>query len=148
MDFQHIITLIKGKRMHDLERFFGPNAGYVVELYERYLQNPASIDAATRAIFDTWAQEDSLLLQEEAEKKTDGAMPFQVAHVVAASALAHAIRDRGHLGAHLDPLGAEPLGDPAILPETHGLTDEDLAKLPPMVVGGHAAEGARNALEA
>ncbi len=38
----------------------------------------------------------------------------QVAQIVAASTLAHAIRERGHLGAHLDPLGSEPLGDPAV----------------------------------
>ncbi|HCP74986.1 MAG TPA: 2-oxoglutarate dehydrogenase E1 component, partial [Ktedonobacter sp.] len=35
-----------------------------------------------------------------------------------------------------------------LLPEAHGITDEELALLPPIVVGGHAAEGARNALEA
>ena len=35
--------------MSDLEAFYGPNAGYVLELYEHYLQNPASIDAASRA---------------------------------------------------------------------------------------------------
>ena len=39
--------------MNDLEVFYGPNAGYVLELYERYRQNPASVDAAARAIFDT-----------------------------------------------------------------------------------------------
>ena len=74
--------------------------------------------------------------------------PLEVSKIVAASELAHAIRSRGHLGAHLDPLGSEPLGDPALLAETHGISDEDLVHLPPEVVGGHSAEGARNALEA
>ena len=41
--------------MYDLETFYGPNAGYVLDLYERYKQDPASIDAATRAIFDSWS---------------------------------------------------------------------------------------------
>ena len=27
--------------MYDLKAFYGPNAGYVLELYERYRQNPA-----------------------------------------------------------------------------------------------------------
>ncbi|HET9920158.1 MAG TPA: 2-oxoglutarate dehydrogenase E1 component, partial [Ktedonobacteraceae bacterium] len=61
---------------------------------------------------------------------------------------ARSIRERGHLGANLDPLGSEPLGDPALLPETHGITNERLALLPPTVIGGHAAEGVRNAFEA
>jgi len=135
--------------MRDLDTFYGPNAGYVLEQYERYLQNPASVDAATRAIFDSWAS----LAEEERpqlrkEEGANGNAPFQVSQVVAASALAHAIRARGHLGAHLDPLGTEPLGDPNLLPESHGITEEELALLPPIVVGGHAAEGAHNALEA
>jgi 2-oxoglutarate dehydrogenase E1 component len=58
------------------------------------------------------------------------------------------MRERGHLGAHLDPLGSEPLGDPALLPETYGLDETDLAQLPPSVVGGHAAEHADTALQA
>ena len=41
--------------MRDLDTFYGPNAGYVLELYERYLQNPANVDPQTRAIFDTWS---------------------------------------------------------------------------------------------
>ena len=129
--------------MNDLEAFYGPNAGYVLELYDRYRQNPASVDSATRAIFDTWSP-DSLA----AGRAVTETAPYAVSKIVAASALAHAIRSRGHLGAHLDPLGSEPLGDPALLTGTHGISDEDLAQLPPDVVGGHAAEGARNALEA
>ncbi|MFL5663744.1 MAG: 2-oxoglutarate dehydrogenase E1 component, partial [Ktedonobacteraceae bacterium] len=135
--------------MRELEQFYGPNAGYVQELYERYLQNPPSVDAETRAIFDTWSRDQvHASLQRQETAKINGALPFQVSHVVAASALAHAIRERGHLGAQLDPLGTEPLNDPALLPETHGITNADLAALPPDVVSGHAAEGARNALEA
>src|SRR6266480_5436192 len=133
--------------MRDLETFYGPNAGYVQELYERYLQNPANVDPQTRAGFDSWSQDHEAQPVEETGR-TDGNVPFQVSDVVAAAALAHSIRERGHLAAHLDPLGSEPLGDPALLPETHGINDEILAQLPPGIIGGHAAEGAQNALEA
>src|SRR5215467_3495641 len=131
--------------MYDLEAFYGPNAGYVLELYDRYRQNPASVDSSTRAIFDTWPAENQLTSKQAA---ATGIAPIEVSKIVAASALAHAIRSRGHLGAHLGPLGSAPLGDPALLTGTHGISDEDLAQLPPDVVGGHSAEGARNALEA
>src|SRR5690348_2423233 len=139
--------------MDNLQIFHGPNAGYVLELYEQYLKDPASVDAVTRAVFEQWSPEQAGPIETPAPgavavEQREAAAPFQVAHVVAASALAHAIRERGHLGAHLDPLGSEPLGDPALLPETHGITEADLAKLPPLIVGGHAAEGVRNALEA
>ena len=175
--------------MNDFTTFYGPNAGYALELYEKYLQDPASVDATTRALFDSWSieavptvsQEDTGLLaagqqvestSESWPQRATGQLPVvgayaesrplrvtgelpsvtvieaQLEMAVAASALAHAIRERGHLGAHLDPLGSQPEGDPALEPETYGLTDSDLARLPAFVIGGHAAEGAANALEA
>src|SRR5258708_6985863 len=33
------------------ELFHGPNAGYALELYDRYLQDPDAVDPATRALF-------------------------------------------------------------------------------------------------
>lgn len=135
--------------MDNLQTFHGPNAGYVLELYEQYLKDPASVDAVTRAAFAQWTPEQA----GATEAPPTGAvstdrLPFHVADIVGAAALAHGIRSRGHLGAHLDPLESEPLGDPALAAETYGITEADLAKLPPDVVGGHAAEDARNALEA
>ena len=138
--------------MFDLQTFYGPNAGYVLEQYERYQQDPSSVDPATRAVFAAWSPEQGngamSRVESPAGERVARGEEVQIAHAVAATTLAHAIRERGHLGAHLDPLGSAPLGDPALLPETYGITDEDLARLPPNVIGGHAAEGARNALEA
>ena len=35
-----------------LEKIFhGPNAGYILELYEKYSQDPESVDAQTRGLF-------------------------------------------------------------------------------------------------
>ena len=39
--------------MSELLDFHGPNAGYVLELFERYQKDPASVDAETRALFDS-----------------------------------------------------------------------------------------------
>jgi 2-oxoglutarate dehydrogenase E1 component len=52
--------------------------------------------------------------------------------VAAAMALVKAIRMHGHLGAHLDPLGSEPPGDPALEPErlSPPLTPELQAQIP------------------
>lgn len=134
--------------MKNLTKFYGPNAGYVLELYERYVKDPASVDAETRASFENWSPIDAGTPVSSAAHPITAPSEEMIGHAVAASALAHAIRERGHLGARLDPLGSKPPGDPALLPETHGITNQDLEQLPPQVVGGHAAEGARNALEA
>jgi ABC-2 type transport system ATP-binding protein len=36
-------------------QFFGPNLGYVLELYERYRENHESVDERTREFFETWS---------------------------------------------------------------------------------------------
>jgi ABC-2 type transport system ATP-binding protein len=36
-------------------QFFGPNLGYVMELYERYGKNPESVDERTREFFESWS---------------------------------------------------------------------------------------------
>ena len=38
--------------MADWREFGGVNEGYVLELYERFQQDPSSVDAATRALFE------------------------------------------------------------------------------------------------
>ena len=118
-----------------LREFHGPNAAYVLDLYDRYRKDPQAVDPAARAAFETWSP-------------TDGRAPATAADiqkVVGVVRLAQAIRGYGHLSAHLDPLGRAPRGDPALDLGTHGLTPEDLAALPASLVGGPAAEGAATA---
>src|SRR5206468_12297682 len=54
--------------------------------------------------------------------------------VQAATALLKAFRTHGHLAARLDPLGSEPEGDPALEPETVGLTPELMARIPAKIL--------------
>src|SRR3954462_6523942 len=55
-------------------------------------------------------------------------------HGAAAMALVKPFRLHGHLAAHLDPLGTEPLGDPALNPASLGLTPEIMAAIPSKVL--------------
>ena len=50
--------------------------------------------------------------------------------VQGATALVKAFRTHGHLAATLDPLGTEPVGDPALNPEHTGLTDALMRRIP------------------
>jgi 2-oxoglutarate dehydrogenase E1 component len=60
--------------------------------------------------------------------------PEMLSHVAAAMALIKAFRMHGHLAAHLDPLGTEPIGDPALDPALLGLTPEIMAAIPSKVL--------------
>ena len=70
--------------------------------------------------------------------------------VAAAMALVKAHRTHGHLLARLDPLGSEPPGDPALEPDSLGLTPELQARIPASVlrtyVGGETLAEALPAL--
>ncbi|HTR75867.1 MAG TPA: multifunctional oxoglutarate decarboxylase/oxoglutarate dehydrogenase thiamine pyrophosphate-binding subunit/dihydrolipoyllysine-residue succinyltransferase subunit, partial [Solirubrobacterales bacterium] len=54
--------------------------------------------------------------------------------VQAATSLLKAYRTQGHLAAHLNPLGAEPKGDPGLEPENLNLTPELMARIPASIL--------------
>ncbi|UJA21326.1 multifunctional oxoglutarate decarboxylase/oxoglutarate dehydrogenase thiamine pyrophosphate-binding subunit/dihydrolipoyllysine-residue succinyltransferase subunit [Thermoleophilia bacterium SCSIO 60948] len=54
--------------------------------------------------------------------------------VQAATSLLKAYRTHGHLAAHLDPLGHEPKGDPALVPESLDLTPELMSRIPASIL--------------
>ncbi len=127
----------------DLRDFHGPNAGYILELYERFRRDPSSVDPASRTVFERWRPEPDGGL---AGAETIPAVSLERA--VKAANLSQAVREYGHLGARLDPLGRKPPGETSLSLEFHGLTEDDLRALPAGLVGGPATEGARDAEEA
>lgn len=121
--------------------FYGPNAAYVLELYDRFLKDPESVDPETRAQFARWKPADetapAIAVPEVAPDRIAGVVNY-----------AQAIREHGHLAAKLDPLGTAPPGDPQLDSAAHGINEDDLRLLPAALVGGPIADGAANALEA
>ena len=131
--------------MNPWDQFSGANAGYVYELFERYQRDPSSVDEATRRAFASWTPAEPIASVSAASTGSS----VSVDAGIAAFNLAESIRRFGHLGAQLDPLGFhDPIGDPSLAPQSHGLTTETLKKLPASIVSGPAAAGADNAFEA
>ena len=141
---------------HDVD---GLNTGYARLLLDEYLENPEAVPAEWRALFESG---DSNLvaavpglarLLEHAASAGSGnghaatspaLSPVSSASdlellggVAAAMALVKAHRVHGHLAARLDPLGAEPLGDPSLDPLRHEppLTPALQARVPASVLG-------------
>jgi 2-oxoglutarate dehydrogenase E1 component len=135
------------------------NLGYVRDLLDQYLAAPDSVDPAWRALFEQAANgvvEGHPLVRRLRELypelvATNGARPAApplapapaaepeselLGGVAAAMALVKAHRMHGHLAARLDPLGSEPLGDPALEPENlvPRLTPELQARIPASVL--------------
>jgi 2-oxoglutarate dehydrogenase E1 component len=131
-----------------LSQFYGPNAGYVLELYEKYVADPSNVDPQTRATFESWpplSQLDKILI---GPLPVTSAAEISADKVTAAANLAQAIRTFGHLSAELDPLGSPPPGDPWHRLSFHGLTESDLQQMPCKVIGGQITQNAASAYEA
>ena len=135
----------------------GLNAGYAALLLEQYLDNPSAVPLEWRTLFES---DPEALLEHHPglatlvtalrvnggngqptlappppapdEGPVARAEPVRpdVAAIAAAMSLVKAFRTHGHLAAHLDPLGSEPIGDPALDPEPLGLTPEVMAQIP------------------
>jgi 2-oxoglutarate dehydrogenase E1 component len=117
--------------------FTGLNRGYVLELYEKYRRDPASVDADTRSLFEQW-------IPPAEETAATRSADISVHKAIAAVNLAQSIRRYGHLAAQLDPLGVPPPGDPSLEPATHGLTNEELRALPDSLVTSALCDEASN----
>src|SRR5215467_4096672 len=149
--------------MHDVD---GVNAGYARLLLDEYLDNPESVPPEWRALFES-GDSDLLrglpgvarLLERLPEPGSDGqsngrgngraalaeatppaAVDRELMGAVAAGmALVKAHRMHGHLAARLDPLGSEPVGDPALDPLRlePQLTPELQSRVPASVLRVH-----------
>jgi 2-oxoglutarate dehydrogenase E1 component len=135
----------------------GLNAGFARDLLEAYLENPEAVPTEWRELFesgrsDVVATHPGLTrLLERTGNGQPAAAPAApepppaepppvtdelLGAVAAAMALIKAQRMHGHLAAHLDPLGSEPPGDPALEPERliPKLTPELQARVPANVL--------------
>ncbi len=123
--------------------FQGVNEGYVLELYDKWRHDPQSVDQSARDLFARWTPgpPDPWTVG-PLDPRTSG--PLDPSRVVGAVNLAQSIRRYGHLAARIDPLGTGPEGDPALVPETHGVTEDDLRMLPPTLIHGSIATGANS----
>src|SRR6266545_3155631 len=142
----------------------GLNTGYASAILEQYLENPEAVPSEWRALFesgesDLVAQLPGLArLLEKIGPPADGNGGAAVAApvpapapsaappddlllgaVAAAMALVKAHRMHGHLAARLDPLGSEPVGDPALDPERlePRLTEDLMRQIPAKVLRVH-----------
>jgi 2-oxoglutarate dehydrogenase E1 component len=136
------------------------NTGYAADLLEEYLEDPDAVPSEWRRLFEAGSPElvathPGLARLLETLRDGDGQVQVEQAAapppapaaaepvtdellggVAAAMALVKAYRMHGHLAAHLDPLGTEPPGDPALEPERliPKLTPELQSRIPASVL--------------
>src|SRR5215831_8349449 len=114
------------------------NAGFIAELYARFLENPNAVDESWRPWFADLGDDLPSIKTELQRPVWPGPQPLAVADGAASAAsavidsisalnLIRAYRVRGHLEADLDPLGLEKRGPyPELNCHTYGFTEADL----------------------
>jgi 2-oxoglutarate dehydrogenase E1 component len=119
----------------------GGNAGFIEDLYEQFLKDPATVDPAWAAYFRSLGggstsevahgevRERLLARQQQppVAARSSGASDVASAKQGAVSRLIQVYANRGHLIAKLDPLGLQERGKPYVLDLEHfGLSAADL----------------------
>ncbi|WP_243449862.1 2-oxoglutarate dehydrogenase E1 component [Neobacillus terrae] len=131
-----------------LESFYGPNLGYVMGIYEQYLENPESVDPEMRMIFDQLPIETVKAEEVPLREANYQADNISFEKIVAAARLAENIRSYGHLEAKIYPLGNERPKQENLTLEHYGLSEEDLKIMPPSIFLKDQNLSFSNALEA
>ncbi|MCH7491251.1 MAG: multifunctional oxoglutarate decarboxylase/oxoglutarate dehydrogenase thiamine pyrophosphate-binding subunit/dihydrolipoyllysine-residue succinyltransferase subunit [Gemmatimonadetes bacterium] len=111
----------------------GAESGLFLQLVDRLLQGDESFYANIARAFGIDMPAESTTRTEPTS--VGGAVSLEMlAHVAAAMSLVRAHRTHGYLAARLDPLGSDPVGDPALDPEPLGLTPEIMRNIPAEVL--------------
>lgn len=144
------MSVDNGNSQRPWEAFYGPNLGYAQEQYERYVLDPASVDEATRTMFERWGQppavETTIVSGSTASAPIDANL---LKKAVAAGKLVWNIRTYGHLAADIDPLHIGPAADTGMMEASkYGITEADLAVIPAELVWNNAPAGTANGADA
>ncbi|SFA48380.1 2-oxoglutarate dehydrogenase E1 component [Parageobacillus thermantarcticus] len=137
-------------------QFYGPNLGYVMEMYEQYLEDPDSVDPELKQLFEQWGApttETERFEYSESAAKTHQTFrlpenPTIFSKLVAAVKLADNIRHYGHLAADVNPLNNQNKDTRRIELSEFDLTEEDLKEIPVPFICPHAPSHVRNGLDA
>ncbi|WP_245975373.1 2-oxoglutarate dehydrogenase E1 component [Oceanobacillus chungangensis] len=134
------------------EQFYGPNKGYIEQQYDLYKQNPDSVEASIKEIFDTYGAP-VWMNQNHIVQNTSGILDTLTMHTAkklsSALKLVEAIRRFGHLTADIYPVGNyKDSGETKSLdPESFGLSEEDLRSIPAGWIWENAPGDVENGLD-
>ncbi|WP_342488269.1 2-oxoglutarate dehydrogenase E1 component [Cytobacillus sp. FSL W7-1323] len=133
------------------QSFYGPNLGYVIELYEMYLENPESVDQEMREYFEVNGSplQQTGVAPVSLGAESTGVSPAQIEKTLSAIRLADFIRSNGHKAADIYPLVNREEKNVAIFDlSNYGLTEADLRAIPAHLICTDANIPLRDGLEA
>ncbi|WP_019415492.1 2-oxoglutarate dehydrogenase E1 component [Paenisporosarcina sp. TG20] len=125
----------------------GPNLGYVLEMYDLFIQSPESVESDLVELFKKYGAP-SMSATEVYVPESQHVDPDNFGKVLAAVQLAEAIRSHGHLAADIYPLNDRPKDTTRLDPSSYGLSEADLIEIPASLLMKNVPNNIQNALQA
>lgn len=128
-------------------RFSGPNLGYLYDIYEKYKENPESVDQSIKVLFDEFGSPpiSEPLTKDSSKQYREG----NLRNIISGIKLIENIRTFGHLAADINPLMERPNVETKFLDiETYNLTKEDLLQIPARLIWDNAPSTIQNGWDA
>jgi len=128
-------------------QFYGPNLGYMLEMYEDYQKDPDSVEDEVISFFEQWGAykettDETPFIQEATSVGKEGYFT-----AVNALKLAESIRRNGHLMADIYPISLKDKSN-IFAYEDFQLTKEQIKQIPPELLSPHYYQSFSNGLEA
>jgi 2-oxoglutarate dehydrogenase E1 component len=143
---------VQESQQNPWRKFTGPNLGYVIEQYERYMNGEDSIDPKLKELFIKWGS--PIPLEESQADKTfnkesvDLNNSADIQKVLKVVKLLEDIRSSGHLAANMNPLEGNVQNQELFHPEKHGVSVEEFKMIPAKLVWEEAPAGIQTAWDA
>lgn len=142
------MTNNKKANSHPWANLHGPNLGYVIEQYDRYVRDEDSVDSEMEDMFQKWGPPSST--QKLSSLSNDGTANDSIDQpnmkkVLKVAKLLEDIRSYGHLSANINPLDKTVESHPGINLESYGLDSDDLKAVPVGMVWENAPKEVRTA---
>ncbi len=108
------------------------NPDFIEDIYAQYRANPESVDASWKYFFDGlelgYASDTPPLENMPQASASDSKPTIDLSSEAKVADLINAYRERGHLLAHINPLGERPRSHPLLKLEHFGLSDKDMER--------------------
>ncbi|WP_078412907.1 2-oxoglutarate dehydrogenase E1 component [Priestia abyssalis] len=144
--------IVQKNQQNPWENFHGPNLGYVIEQYERYMNGADAVDPALKELFIQWGSpltSETNYTQEAVNYvSVNPDHSVNIEKVLKVVKLLDNIRSHGHLAANMNPLEAKAQEQHLFNPEKYGLSEDDLKAISAKTVWEDAPEGVQTALDA
>ncbi|WZY01669.1 2-oxoglutarate dehydrogenase E1 component [Bacillus sp. FSL W7-1360] len=132
------------------QRFYGPNLGVAVELYEQYVADPSTVDEKTRARFEQWGPP---VLEERSSSvvtnEGDTLLGMDMARAIAGAVkLADFIRAKGHQASDIQPIWKQAGSNDLLQYARFQVTKEALLQMPAQLICPDAPAHIENGLQA